>query len=679
MNTFILSEFGLPTRIPPRPLELRQSNYLELYDFDTLFYDVCYSKGRLLFLSPPLADDVWAKVIDNILVNDEYLHSKEFQLYKSNKVHKLILFEKEIPKVKLFNNEIKNLYLDKIDFSKYKKVLFTKQKNNDILWIKDWIKWHVKHHKIDAVIIYDNSSDAYTLEELSNGIQKLDCASVVVNMPFIFGPGAYETSSWDSDYFQYFALEHARYVYCADDAMLLHVDIDELVISSSGLPVFNELVEGKSIVFFQGKWVEVENKPTNEKVAHKSHNLLEIDSRYANKWVANLKNIPDSVFLRVHDKSGELNSVSNSINSMFLHFRSITTNWKLDRARKVNFDSELHERIDISNYSSLYKKIRFLKVSLIICTYNRSDILKKTLPYLIDLTIPESIRLEIIIVNNNSDDDTDDVAEKFISFINRSGKSIKSKYVFEQSQGLSFARNKGYSEASGDYIAYIDDECVLPPEWLIEASKIIEKEKPAFLGGPYLGKYMSSSASHWFKESFGDSYILKYNLPDGPLNHRKRSLSGGNMFIRRDVFEKIGLFDVNLGMSGNIVNYGEEVEFQRRFIAAYPDEVIWYDSKVFLWHLIRDEKMKMSFLLEDAFIRGKSAAELKKLPKRKLLLAPLYLIFFSVKAVLSAFKNGVLSIVTRQHYFLLLYSDYKNGTWRDVGAAWYKTKKLLGL
>lgn len=318
-------------------------------------------------------------------------------------------------------------------------------------------------------------------------------------------------------------------------------------------------------------------------------------------------------------------------------------------------------------------------ISIIVCTYNRSELLKETLPSILGLAIPTEIQPEFIFVDNNSSDDTQGVINEFISILNESEKYLTARYVFEGNQGLSFARNKGYSESNGDYIAYIDDECILPKQWLAETSKIIDKEKPAFLGGPYLGKYMSSSKSSWFKESFGDSYILQYNLPDGPIDSLNRTLSGGNLFIRRDVFEKIGLFDVNLGMSGDVVNYGEEVEFQKRFISTYPDEVIWYDSKVFLWHLIRDEKMKMSFLIEDALLRGKSAAEIKKSPKRKLLFAPLLLIFFVIKAILSAIKNGVISLITRQHYFLLLYNDYKNGTWRDVGASWYKTKRLLGL
>lgn len=317
-------------------------------------------------------------------------------------------------------------------------------------------------------------------------------------------------------------------------------------------------------------------------------------------------------------------------------------------------------------------------ISLVICTYNRSDILKATLPSLLDLVIPDGDNFEIIIVDNNSSDTTKVVAEEFIKNVKSLNNSnFKALYIFDGNQGLSYARNTGYKESAGNYIAYIDDECILPETWLVEAKKIITKVEPAFLGGPYLGKYFPGNSSTWYKESFGDSYILQYKLENGPM--KNRYISGGNMFIRRDVFEKVGLFDVNLGMSGEQVNYGEEVEFQKRFLEAYPDEIVWYDSKVFVWHCIREMKMKISFLFKDALIRGKSSAELQNTPKEKLRLAPIHLFYFIFKAIGSAIKKMFQSILRKEHYFFLLYSDYKDGTWRDIGGAWYKAKKFLGV
>lgn len=316
-------------------------------------------------------------------------------------------------------------------------------------------------------------------------------------------------------------------------------------------------------------------------------------------------------------------------------------------------------------------------LSLIICTFNRADILKVTLPYILKLKIPEDLKVELIIIDNNSTDNTRLVSkESIFEFEGLFKGKLKGKYFFEPIQGLSQARNRGYFESTGEYIVYIDDECVLPREWLIEAKKIIDQVKPAFLGGPFLGKYLPGSSSKWFKESFGDSHMLQYDLQNGAI--KDRYLSGGNLFIRRDVFEKVGVFDTNLGMSGNTINYGEEHELQIRFIKVYPNELIWYDDSIFLWHLIRDEKMRLSYLMKDALIRGKSAAELKKSPRKALMHAPFYLVYFIFKALFSAIHKGIRSMLFKENYFYLLYDDYKYGTWRGIGSSIYKTKKLFG-
>jgi glucosyl-dolichyl phosphate glucuronosyltransferase len=59
---------------------------------------------------------------------------------------------------------------------------------------------------------------------------------------------------------------------------------------------------------------------------------------------------------------------------------------------------------------------------------------------------------EVLVVNNNSTDDTQKVLEKYVE------KHDNYKCVIEKNQGLSFARNRAYKEANGEWIAYIDDD-----------------------------------------------------------------------------------------------------------------------------------------------------------------------------------------------------------------------------
>ncbi|MGD0337126.1 MAG: glycosyltransferase, partial [Candidatus Omnitrophota bacterium] len=100
--------------------------------------------------------------------------------------------------------------------------------------------------------------------------------------------------------------------------------------------------------------------------------------------------------------------------------------------------------------------IKRLRISVIIPTFNRAEILKEALSSLVLQTrIPD----EVVIVDNNSSDNTKEVAEGFKHRLNI-------RYVLERTQGTSTARNTGIRNASGDIVVFFDDDCVAEKEWL---------------------------------------------------------------------------------------------------------------------------------------------------------------------------------------------------------------------
>ena len=98
------------------------------------------------------------------------------------------------------------------------------------------------------------------------------------------------------------------------------------------------------------------------------------------------------------------------------------------------------------------------KLSVIICTYNRVELLGKCVNSLMTQTARKE-NYEIIVIDNNSTDNTADLIRK-IKIINSN-----LRYVKEANQGLSYARNRGWKEAKGEYIAYIDDDCKADNNW----------------------------------------------------------------------------------------------------------------------------------------------------------------------------------------------------------------------
>jgi glycosyltransferase involved in cell wall biosynthesis len=234
-----------------------------------------------------------------------------------------------------------------------------------------------------------------------------------------------------------------------------------------------------------------------------------------------------------------------------------------------------------------------LIISVVVCTYNRAELLTKGLQTLCEQTLATS-HYEVLVVDNNSQDSTRAVTENYCQ------RYSNIRYLFETHQGLSHARNRGWREAKAPYIAYIDDECKMPPQWLAVAKQIIDRLSPAVFGGPYYG-YYNSSPPRWWKEN----YEAFEPCDKARALSEREYLRGGNLFIQRRLLDLIGGFEATLGMSGSKLGYGEESHIQRRIRATMPDELIYYDPKLYIYHLVRPEKMTWRYILSSRFTSGR--------------------------------------------------------------------------
>ena len=108
------------------------------------------------------------------------------------------------------------------------------------------------------------------------------------------------------------------------------------------------------------------------------------------------------------------------------------------------------------------------KVSIIIPTYNRGRLLKKTVESFICQSLPKD-NYEIIIVDNNSTDGTKKIIKDIIQS-NNSGVDIR--YIFEKRQGVHFARNNGAKEAKNEILYFTDDDMLADKDLLVEILKV---------------------------------------------------------------------------------------------------------------------------------------------------------------------------------------------------------------
>jgi glycosyltransferase involved in cell wall biosynthesis len=122
-------------------------------------------------------------------------------------------------------------------------------------------------------------------------------------------------------------------------------------------------------------------------------------------------------------------------------------------------------------------------ISVIICTYNRCESLRRTLQTCCDLIIPEGVTWELLVLDNNSTDATKQVCKEF------AGK-LPLRYIFESRQGKSHALNQSIDEAKGDLLLFTDDDVDVTPEWLqVLYEAAVRRPDAAFFGGKVLPRW----------------------------------------------------------------------------------------------------------------------------------------------------------------------------------------------
>src|SRR5438270_7390140 len=98
----------------------------------------------------------------------------------------------------------------------------------------------------------------------------------------------------------------------------------------------------------------------------------------------------------------------------------------------------------------------FLTVAL--CSWNRSELLRKTLEQFTHLEPDKGLDWELIVVDNNSTDDTPNVLAEFVA-------RLPLRALREPAPGKSNAANLAVREARGEYILWTDDDVLVAPDW----------------------------------------------------------------------------------------------------------------------------------------------------------------------------------------------------------------------
>lgn len=202
-------------------------------------------------------------------------------------------------------------------------------------------------------------------------------------------------------------------------------------------------------------------------------------------------------------------------------------------------------------------------VTILIPTHNRRDLLGRTLDSLAAVRVPAGVSVELVIVANNCTDGT----EAYVGG-RASGLPFPARVVSEPTPGLNHARNRGVAEATGDWLAFLDDDVWVSSGWLEGLTSTAADHRADFLGGHVELWWEVVERPAWLGP---DLEWMLSNNEGGPIPYPLREvggLVGANFAVRRTVVEAVGPFRPDLDRVGGLLLGGGESEFVRRALQA---------------------------------------------------------------------------------------------------------------
>lgn len=241
-----------------------------------------------------------------------------------------------------------------------------------------------------------------------------------------------------------------------------------------------------------------------------------------------------------------------------------------------------------------------MRITVAICTWNRSALLRQTLNELTRIVVPADLAWELIVVDNNSTDATAEVVRSF-------GGRLPVRSVFEPRGGLSNARNRAVEECTGDYIVWTDDDVLVDPGWLDAYASAFARWPDAVVFGGPVDPWFPNEPPAWLVRVLGrvsGVYSVRdFGAEVFPLDARRLPF-GANMAFRRDVLVAHP-FDPELGHSPRGLIGGEETVLIQALLRDGGSG--WWVPDARVRHYIPEDRQTIRYLRRRLTGQGEQA------------------------------------------------------------------------
>ncbi|SDE80800.1 glucosyl-dolichyl phosphate glucuronosyltransferase [Halorientalis regularis] len=174
----------------------------------------------------------------------------------------------------------------------------------------------------------------------------------------------------------------------------------------------------------------------------------------------------------------------------------------------------------------------------------------------------------------------------------------------DENVGLLESRNNGAEVATGDVVAFIDDDAVADEDWVAQLVEAYEYRDAVAAGGKMTPEWVAGRPTFLPEEFYFLVGVTQRGFADGP--GEVRNTFGSNISFRRDVFLDLDGFDTDIGgRKGDENLQGGETELCARLREAY-DAGVYYNPDARVAHKVFEYRTDPTWLLDRAFWQGYS-------------------------------------------------------------------------
>ena len=278
----------------------------------------------------------------------------------------------------------------------------------------------------------------------------------------------------------------------------------------------------------------------------------------------------------------------------------MTARQKSRRDRRKSKNEYPIKQYPIRNEPSIRNAPRF---SIILCTYNRRNLVLSTLASLRRQTLAFD-QFEVIVVDNGSSDGTLDAVRSYVGADQHEQKklveSLHVQCLFEPQNGLAYARNTGLLAASGEIAVFLDDDALAAPHFLERLSNAYDRTGAVAIGGRVELRW-EAPRPHWLSDELLE--LLGYFAP-ATTQTEVRTFASTNFSVKIEALRAIGYFSPFISKRLEMPASIEVHELCNRLRQA--SYILWYEPEAVVEHRVLSARLTRPFFVGRAYWQGRS-------------------------------------------------------------------------